>query len=230
MSTTKVTSQASRAGSMVPTASPEVDPLADIVTGTSDDSLTQRAPGGLRAPLWRLAVTSGFGARIHPVLGTRRFHRGVDYGARSGTHVRAAAAGTVVWASDLGPYGTLVVIEHEPDLHTAYGHLASTRVAIGQHVRTGQRIGRVGSTGLATGPHLHFEVRHNGTPSDPARWLELQLGALLATADALAAKCPHALGRRTGWDGPRRQLRSSSAMRRNCSTTSGVSWVGSSWR
>ena len=149
----------------------EVDPLADVIPGTSNEIRPLRFAGGFRAPLWRLIVTSEFGDRFHPVLHIQRFHRGVDYGARSGTPVRAAAGGTVVWASDLGPYGTLVVIEHEPDLHTAYGHLESTRMTVGERVRAGQRIGAVGSTGLATGPHLHFEVRHNGTPCNPSEWI-----------------------------------------------------------
>ena len=120
----------------------EVDPLADVIPGTSNDVRPNRTAGGLRAPLRRLIVTSEFGDRFHPVLQTPRFHRGVDCGARSGTPVRAAAGGMVVWASDLGPYGTLVVIEHEPDLHTAYGHLQSTKVTVGERVRSGQRIGR----------------------------------------------------------------------------------------
>ena len=94
-----------------------------------------------------------------------------------------------MWANELGPYGTLVVIEHEPDLHTAYGHLNfAPPVSIGQRVRAGQRIGAVGSTGLATGPHLHFEVRNNGTPVDPKPWIERQPAYLSALLDAIAAK------------------------------------------
>ncbi len=166
----------------------EVDPLADVIPGTSNEVRPLRFAGGFRAPLWRLVVTSGFGDRFHPVLQTQRFHRGVDYGARSGTPVRAAASGSVVWASDLGPYGTLVVIEHESDLHTAYGHLQSTGVTVGERVRSGQRIGRVGSTGLATGPHLHFEVRHNGTPCNPVAWISRNPSLLRRVPDVIDSR------------------------------------------
>ena len=166
----------------------EVDPLADVIPGTSNDVRPNRTAGGFCAPLWRLIVTSEFGDRFHPVLQTQRFHRGVDYGARSGTPVRAAAGGTVVWASDLGPYGTLVVIEHEPDLHTAYGHLQSTKVTVGERVRSGQRIGKVGSTGLATGPHLHFELRDNGTPRNPVEWISGGLSVGRAISDVIESR------------------------------------------
>lgn len=163
----------------------EVDPLADVVAGTSNELRSTRVPGGLRAPIWRLLVTSDFGERLHPVLGTKRFHRGVDYGARSGTSVRSAADGEVVWAGELGPYGILVVVAHDSHVHTAYGHLESTAVRVGQRVRAGRRIGRVGSTGLATGPHLHFEVRDHGTPVDPSNWLTAVPSASAALVDAL---------------------------------------------
>ncbi len=166
----------------------EVDPLADIIRGTSTRCLGERIPGGLRTPLWRLITTSDFGTRVHPVLHTRRFHRGIDFGARAGTNVRAAAGGTVVWANDLGPYGNLIVIQHAADLHTAYGHLEAITVATGEQVRAGHRIGRVGSTGLATGPHLHFEVRSNGTPTKPTQWIDQPLGVVCATVDALTAR------------------------------------------
>lgn len=186
--TTTATRPATTVDSIDERTASQVDPLADIVAGTSTTVITGRSPGGLRAPLWRLVMTSDFGPRIHPVLGTERFHRGIDYGARRGTRVRAAAAGTVVWASELGPYGILVVIAHEADLHSAYGHLDAATVALGQLVRAGERIGRVGSTGLATGPHLHFEVRNNGTPANPSEWLDIRPGRFATAADALAAR------------------------------------------
>lgn len=164
------------------------DPLADIITGTATETGPAHKPSGLCAPLWRLIVTSEFGERVHPVLGTKRFHRGTDYGARAGTPIRAAADGTIVWANRLGAYGNLVVVDHGAQLHTAYGHLESISVQVGQQVTTGRRIGRVGSTGLATGPHLHFEVRRNGTPTDPSELLTGRLPAPVAAIDAVATK------------------------------------------
>lgn len=189
--TTTTTIRSAAVRTAVPTCestSVDVDPLAEVILETSSDGHSRRTPGGFVAPMWRLVVTSAFGNRIHPVLGTHRFHRGIDYGARFGTPVRSAAAGSVVWASDLGPYGTLVVIQHEPGLHTAYGHLALTHVAVGDVVRSGQRIGRVGATGLATGPHLHFEVRDDGTPTNPAQWITRGPAALGAMTDIVRSR------------------------------------------
>lgn len=168
----------------------EVDPLADIISGTGKPNDVSFVPGGFRQPLWRLLVTSTFGHRLHPVLGSTRFHRGVDYGARTGTPIRAAASGAVIWASDLGPYGTLAVIEHSGGVHTAYGHLESVQVSVGQRVKVGQRIGRVGATGLATGPHLHFEIRDHGSPVNPAPWLTGRSSLLLRAFDAATSKLP----------------------------------------
>ncbi len=190
MNTTTTRQQKSPATHVLlsPSATPsDVDPLADIITGTSNDISSTQTPQGLVAPLWRLIVTSEYGDRIHPVRGTRSFHRGVDFGARTGTPVRAAAAGVVVWASELGPYGTLIVIDHG-HLHTAYGHLDTTQVDVGQQVRAAQRIGRVGSTGLATGPHLHFEVRDNGTPRNPSEWITTGAGRMATLADIVESR------------------------------------------
>lgn len=122
------------------------------------------------------------------MLGTLSDHLGNDYGARAGTPVRAAAYGTVVWAGELGPYGNLVVIEHPAGLHTAYGHLASTSVTAGRTVLRGQRIGRVGATGRATGPDLHLEVRVEGVAVDPTPWLTEALPTGVAATDAVRAR------------------------------------------
>lgn len=170
-------------------ASSEVDPMADIVAGTGGSGPTSALePGGLTAPLWRLLVTSGFGPRLHPIRKTVAFHRGTDYGARHGTRIRAAADGVVVWASDLGPYGLLVVLDHGEGVHTCYGHQSNVEVTIGSHVARGQVIGRVGSTGLATGPHLHFEVRADGLACDPEAWLTRELRPAVAMFDAVASR------------------------------------------
>ncbi|HVM20352.1 MAG TPA: peptidoglycan DD-metalloendopeptidase family protein [Egibacteraceae bacterium] len=116
-------------------------------------------------------VTSGFGPRVHPVTGRRRLHAGIDIGAPAGAPARAAAAGTVTFAGAVSGYGTTVVVDHGGGVTTLYGHLSGLATAAGARVTAGSVVGRVGSTGLSTGPHLHFEVRRAGTPLDPATWL-----------------------------------------------------------
>lgn len=120
-----------------------------------------------RAPLARALLTSGFGTRTHPILGGRRAHRGVDFAAPFGTPVAATSDGTVSMADWSGGYGLLVAVEHGSGLETRYGHMSRLNVAPGQRVRAGDIIGYVGSTGLSTGPHLHYEVRLNGQAMDP---------------------------------------------------------------
>lgn len=112
-------------------------------------------------------VTSGFGYRYHPVLRYRRLHTGVDIGAPSGSGVYAASDGEVFFASWRGGYGRCIILLHGDDVSTLYGHLSKIYITAGQTVRRGQLIGAVGSTGLSTGPHLHFEVRRNGAPVNP---------------------------------------------------------------
>ena len=114
----------------------------------------------------RGVVTSGFGQRWG------RLHAGIDFGASTGTAVGAAGRGTVASAGwNSGGYGNLVVIQHRLGYQTWYAHLSAINVRAGQSVGGGTRIGSVGSTGASTGPHLHFEVRHNGTPVDPSPYL-----------------------------------------------------------
>jgi len=112
-------------------------------------------------------VTSGFGNRFHPILRISRLHAGTDFGARSGSPIFAVADGTVISASYSGGYGNRVILDHGGGLTTVYAHCSSLAVRAGQTVRQGQRIGAVGSTGLSTGPHLHFEMRINGRPVNP---------------------------------------------------------------
>lgn len=116
-------------------------------------------------------ITSGFGGRIHPILGYRRFHAGVDFGASYGSTIRAADAGRVIFSGWYGGYGQAVIIDHGGGLTTLYGHCSRLFVREGQTVQQGQAISAVGSTGLSTGPHLHFEVRRNGSPIDPMGYL-----------------------------------------------------------
>jgi len=121
--------------------------------------------------LWpaRGIFTSGFGMRHHPLFGIWHLHTGVDIAATWGIPVLAAAEGRVLYAGWFGGYGKIVVIDHGGGISTLYGHLSSLLVVAGDEVRRGQPVGRVGSTGYSTGPHLHFEVRVNGRPVDPVR-------------------------------------------------------------
>jgi murein DD-endopeptidase MepM/ murein hydrolase activator NlpD len=139
----------------------------------------------MRTPVDRGRVTSGFGMRLHPILGYSRLHRGVDFGAPTGTPVLAAADGVVTFAAWGGGYGRVVKLAHAQGLATAYAHLSTMAVRPGQRVRQGQVIGLVGSSGLSTGPHLHYEVYQNGRPVDPrqARFMD---GPRLAGADLRA--------------------------------------------
>jgi murein DD-endopeptidase MepM/ murein hydrolase activator NlpD len=112
-------------------------------------------------------VSSGYGSRIHPISGKRTFHEGVDIAATHGNGVYAYASGTVTFAGWSGGYGQVVFINHGNGLETRYAHLSKINVKKGQKVTVGQKIGAVGSTGYSTGPHVHFEVRKNGSTRNP---------------------------------------------------------------
>jgi len=124
-------------------------------------------------------ITSPFGWRYHPVLKVRKFHSGIDVGRKPdgtailGAPIVAAGAGKVIWAGARGGYGNVVMIDHGNGVVSLYAHQRSggIKVSVGQRVAKGQRIGTVGSSGLSTGPHLHFEVRVNGTPKNPMGYL-----------------------------------------------------------
>jgi len=116
-------------------------------------------------------TSSPFGWRIHPILGYRRFHAGLDFAASYGSTIRAADAGIVIFAGWYGGYGRAVIINHGGGLTTLYGHTSEIFVSEGQRVERGQAIAAVGSTGFSTGPHLHFEVRRDGSPVNPADYL-----------------------------------------------------------
>jgi murein DD-endopeptidase MepM/ murein hydrolase activator NlpD len=121
----------------------------------------------LASPLAFSRVSSGFKMRFHPILQTWRAHLGVDYAAPTGTPVRSIGVGVVESAGNLGGYGKAVVVKHNNGHSTVYAHLSQMSVRRGQSVTQGQTIGKVGATGLATGPHLHFEFRVNGKHQDP---------------------------------------------------------------
>lgn len=140
----------------------------------------------LRAPLAFRRISSVFGMRRHPILGTMRRHAGTDYAAASGTPVRALGNGRVIFAGWRGGYGKTVEIRHTNGFVTRYGHLRAYNVRSGQPVSIAQTIGQVGSTGLSTAPHLHFEVLVNGVHRDPRVALKNQSGEPLATAQRRA--------------------------------------------
>ena len=124
----------------------------------------------LRAPLEFTRVSSGFNsARKHPILNLIRAHKGVDYAAPIGTPVKAAGDGRIAYAGPKGGYGNVVIIEHSSSITTVYGHLSrfAKGTRVGQHVSQGTVIAYVGMTGLATGPHLHYEYRVNGVFKNP---------------------------------------------------------------
>lgn len=126
---------------------------------------------GFSDPLPSIEVTSPFGYRVHPIYGSVILHAGVDLAADTGDPIKAAGEGDVVTAGWLGGYGNAVIIDHGGGLATLYGHQSQILVGVGDHVKRGQVIGRVGCTGSCTGPHLHFEVRVNGNPVDPMPYL-----------------------------------------------------------
>jgi murein DD-endopeptidase MepM/ murein hydrolase activator NlpD len=114
---------------------------------------------------------SGFGPRLHPIYGIVRMHSGVDIGGRTGDPVFAAKEGEILFAGRRGGYGNAVIVEHAGGVSTVYAHLSKIGVSAGDHVATGEAIGLIGSTGLSTGPHLHFEVRVGGVAKDPELFL-----------------------------------------------------------
>ena len=124
--------------------------------------------------MWPVAgrFVSGFGTRFHPILGYKRMHSGIDIAAPSGTLVKAADGGEIIQAGYDGGYGNSVIIYHGGGFATWYAHLSRILVSVGQTVGRGEVIGLVGATGLATGPHLHFEVRINGAAQNPLGYLQ----------------------------------------------------------
>ena len=116
-------------------------------------------------------ITSEYGYRVHPILGTKRLHNGIDIGASTGSSIVAADGGTVVGASYSSSMGYYVMINHGNGITTVYMHCSSLLVSSGQKVSKGQQIARVGSTGLSTGPHLHFSVMKNGSYVNPWDYL-----------------------------------------------------------
>ncbi|MBW9087416.1 M23 family metallopeptidase [Rhizobium wenxiniae] len=116
-------------------------------------------------------ITSRFGNRVDPFLGRLALHAGVDFAAQTGDEVKSTGAGKVVTAGVVGGYGNMVEIDHGYGISTRFGHLSKILVSVGDEIKTGDLIGRAGSTGRSTGPHVHYEVRRNGQAIDPMHFL-----------------------------------------------------------
>jgi murein DD-endopeptidase MepM/ murein hydrolase activator NlpD len=140
----------------------------------------------MRTPLDGARISSGFGPRSHPVLGFTRMHQGIDFAAPTGTPIYAAADGVIVSAKREGGYGLMVRIRHANSIETRYAHMSrfARNTVAGRRVRQGMVIGAVGSTGLSTGPHLHYEIAVRGRPVNPSR--HVQQTVRLAGADLTA--------------------------------------------
>lgn len=158
---------ASAAARLAPGAGAEASGMGTPQTEPRRDLMLWPAPGRL---------SSRYGYRTHPIYGDRRMHNGIDIAAPNGTRVSAAEGGVVTFAGDAGGLGNFVVISHRTvdgkDLSTAYAHMESISASVGQLVRRGQKVGGVGNTGASAGNHLHFEVRLDGDPVDPLRYVD----------------------------------------------------------
>lgn len=129
--------------------------------------------------LWPVVghLTGTFGERMDPFSGEGAFHTGVDISSQYGDSVRASADGVVIEAGERAGYGRLVVVDHGYGVTTYYGHLSTFNVIAGEQIRRGDRIGNVGVSGRSTGPHVHYEVRINGAPVNPMRYLRQAVSA-----------------------------------------------------
>jgi murein DD-endopeptidase MepM/ murein hydrolase activator NlpD len=137
----------------------------------SAKSLAKSIP--IANPVPGMPVSSPFGSRADPLLGMIAFHSGMDFRAISGSSVHVTANGTVTAADYTGGYGNMVEVDHGNGLTTRYGHLSQILVSVGQRVKLGDTIGKVGSTGRSTGPHLHYEVRRSGSAVNPVGYLAI---------------------------------------------------------
>lgn len=117
-------------------------------------------------------ITSNYGYRIHPILKVKKLHTGIDIGVPTGGNIVASAAGTVIYSGSLGGYGNTIMLDHGGSIVTLYAHNSRLMVKEGVLVKRGDVVAKAGSTGMSTGPHLHFEVRKNGVYQDPLTWLK----------------------------------------------------------
>ncbi|HEX8985539.1 MAG TPA: M23 family metallopeptidase [Bryobacteraceae bacterium] len=166
----------SREGRLVPTI-PESLAEYDQLRTANLSSYYHRYPRSwqvnIRPSLWPVdgRLQSYFGKRLDPFSGEGALHRGVDISALSGTPVRAAADGVVLYAGMMNGYGRVVIVDHGNGYETYYAHLSRFAVVAGQEIRQSESIGAVGSSGRVTAPHLHYEVRRFGTPQNPAHYM-----------------------------------------------------------
>ncbi len=137
----------------------------------ADKKPTPEHKGKFDWPVPERQITSRYGTRIHPKFKTKRQHTGIDIGSPEGTPIKAADAGEVIFAGLMRGYGQVIIIDHGGGFATVYAHMSKMLVEEGATVKKGTVIGNVGHTGVATGPHLHFEVRVNGTATDPMKYL-----------------------------------------------------------
>lgn len=149
------------------------DSLTRIISKSTQNSGVKAGSGFLMPVQGR--VTSPYGWRTHPIFKSRIFHTGIDYGVPYGSPIKAANSGKVIYSGWYGGYGKVVIIDHGSctgaPTTTLYAHMSKQKVSVGQYVQRGQVIGLIGTTGYATGPHLHFEVRINGKPQNPNNYL-----------------------------------------------------------
>lgn len=174
-------------GNVVDEASLRLHAWADESRSVAPDLsiLTTQPVEGVRS--------SGYGWRDDPFRHTQRFHSGADFPSKLGTPIAAAGNGIVTFAGRASGYGNMVLIDHGGGVTTLYGHLRRIEVDRGSNIAAGDRIGQVGRTGRATGPHLHFEVRIDGRPIDPVRAMAVVDGKTLSTSDrTLASIAPNA--------------------------------------
>jgi len=150
----------------------EIENMLQRVQKTPEGKERSAKPwtGKFRMPV-KGRISSPYGYRIHPIYKVRKLHTGIDIAAPSGTPIRCAGDGTVVHSARWGGYGNCIIVDHGGGLATLYGHCSRLAVTNGQRVTNGQVIGYVGSTGMSTGPHLHFEVRKDGRPVNPKPYL-----------------------------------------------------------
>lgn len=157
----------------------EIDKFNEESKEISDKIVTLQSVGGTYVGgkmLWPVKgytrISSYYGNRKHPILNIKKFHTGIDIPAPTGTNILAANDGKVIFSGSLGGYGNAVMIDHFEGIVTLYGHNSKLLVSVGTIVRKGDVISKCGSTGMSTGPHLHFEIRKNGVYEDPLPWLK----------------------------------------------------------
>ena len=171
-------SDISAEGRLVPSFAESVQDY-DFLKSAAKLSLQTRAarlltPLNAQPSIWPVdgkLMLSAFGNRTDPFSGEGAFHKGVDISSTTGTPVRATADGIVIYSAFESGYGRLVVVDHGHGVHTYYAHLSKFEVRTGQELRRGEIVGRVGSSGRVTAPHLHYEVRVGGVPQNPYRYL-----------------------------------------------------------